>query len=235
MTPEQTAKFEEQVEEAMLGQQVLLGVVGVDVPVLRLISKVSPKFQMGVGIYIIMLDNNGFIVFHPSIKRELTNAAVDSKGTSQSIDLEKFEIPINNTEEFQKLEHEMIDEVTSNITLENWKREGLRVTRRKTEYVYTSVDNSPFSVAIASPNSFGRFYIDLPPSKEAEYTKKIEQLVKNNNVYETMISVYNCSYKFEKLTAKITQPNLYADFCIAYLFQDLSQVNFFLFFNVDIG
>ena len=30
-------------------QQVLLGVVGVDVPVLRLISKVSPKYQMGVG------------------------------------------------------------------------------------------------------------------------------------------------------------------------------------------
>ncbi len=203
---------------------MLLGVVGVDVPVLRMISKVSPKFQMGVGIYIIMLDNNGFIVFHPSIKRELSNAAVDSKGTSQSIDMEKFEIPINNTEEFQKLEHDMIDELTNNITLENWKREGLRVTRRKTEYVYTSVDNSPFSVAIASPNSFGRFYIDLPPSKEIEYSKKIEQLVDEGNVYDTMISVYNCSYQFEKLTAKITNPTLYADFCISYLFQDPSQV-----------
>lgn len=224
MTPEETIKFEELVQESLKEQSVLLGVVGVDVPVLRLISKVSPKFQMGVGIYIIMLDNNGFIVFHPSIKRELSNAAVDSKGTSQSIDIEKFEIPINNTEEFQKLEHEMIDEVTNNITLENWKREGLRVTRRKTEYVYTSVDNSPFSVAIASPNSFGRYYIDLPPSKEPHYTRQINKLVQEGNVYETLISVYNCSYNFTRLTAKITNPSLYSDFCISYLFQDTSQV-----------
>ena len=56
-------------DEVIKKQQVLLGVVGVDIPVLRLISKVSPKYQMGVGIYIIMLDNNGFIVFHPSIKK----------------------------------------------------------------------------------------------------------------------------------------------------------------------
>ena len=36
-------------DEIIREQQVLLGVVGVDVPVLRLISKVSPKYQMGVG------------------------------------------------------------------------------------------------------------------------------------------------------------------------------------------
>ncbi|RNA43662.1 voltage-dependent calcium channel subunit alpha-2 delta-3 isoform X2 [Brachionus plicatilis] len=103
-------------------QDVLLGVVGVDVPVLKLISKVSPKYQMGVGIYIIMLDNNGFIVFHPSIKKEITNN-FNVKGTSNSIDLDRFEIPIDNGEEFEMLEHEMIDEKTGNKTLNNWKRE----------------------------------------------------------------------------------------------------------------
>lgn len=61
-------------DEIIRKQQVLLGVVGVDVPVLRLIAKVSPKYQMGVGIYIIMLDNNGFIVFHPSIKKVNPNS-----------------------------------------------------------------------------------------------------------------------------------------------------------------
>jgi hypothetical protein len=59
----------EKAEHEIRKQQVLLGVVGIDVPVLRLISKVSPKYQMGVGIYIIMIDNNGFVVFHPSIKK----------------------------------------------------------------------------------------------------------------------------------------------------------------------
>lgn len=60
-------------------EQVLLGVVGLDVSVLKLISKVSPKFQMGVGIYMIMIDNNGFIVFHPSIKQQIALNS-DSKG-----------------------------------------------------------------------------------------------------------------------------------------------------------
>ena len=92
-------------------QQVLLGIVGVDVPVLRLISKVSPKYQMGVGIYIIMLDNNGYLVFHPSIKKEITKDDFNFKGSSHSIDLNKFEIPIDNDEEFEHLEHEMIDQV----------------------------------------------------------------------------------------------------------------------------
>ena len=110
--------------EMIRNQDVLLGVVGVDVPVLKLISKVSPKYQMGVGIYIIMLDNNGFIVFHPSIKKEITNN-FNVKGTSNSIDMDRFEIPIDNDEEFELLEHEMIDEKTGNKTLDNWKREGI--------------------------------------------------------------------------------------------------------------
>lgn len=67
-------------DDILRKQQVLLGVVGVDVPVLRLISKVSPKYQMGVGIYIIMLDNNGFIVFHPSIKKEIASNDFNFKG-----------------------------------------------------------------------------------------------------------------------------------------------------------
>jgi hypothetical protein len=60
-------------------EQLLLGVVGLDVSVLKLISTVSPKFKMGVGIYMIMIDNNGFIVYHPSIKQQIALDS-DSKG-----------------------------------------------------------------------------------------------------------------------------------------------------------
>ncbi len=215
-------ELEIRIEETLEHQQVLLGVVGVDVPVLRLISKVSPKYQMGVGIYIIMIDNNGFIVFHPSIRRELQNAAADSKGTSASIDIEKFEIPVENEYEYEQLEHDMIDEITGNVTLENWKREGMRVQRRRTEYVYTSVHNTPFSVAIASPSSFGRFYIDLPPTKDIEYENDLKKIVKNR--YESLIQLYNCSYNHTRLTEKILNPKLYSDYCIRYLFTDKDQV-----------
>ena len=209
-------------DEIIREQQVLLGVVGVDVPVLRLISKVSPKYQMGVGIYIIMLDNNGFIVFHPSIKKEITTSDFNFKGSSHSIDLDKFEIPINNDAEFEELEHEMIDQKTSNKTLDNWKREGLRVIRRRTEYVYTPVSKTPFSVAIASPNSFGRFYIDLPSEKETDYEKRLKDLMKDK--FETNIQLYNCTYTYSRLAEKILNPKQYTDYCIRYLFQDKDQV-----------
>jgi len=206
-------------------QQVLLGVVGVDVPVLKLISKVSPKYQMGAGIYLIMIDNNGFIVYHPSIKQEIANSGLDSKGSSQSIDIEKFEIPILNDDEFDHLEHEMIDEMTGNITLENWKRDGLRVIRRRTEYVYTSVDDTPFSVAIASPSSFGRYYIDLPRDKEQYYNKKIEEIRKERR-FGTNIQLYNCTYRFNTLSNHLVKikENTPNDYCIRYLLQDLDQV-----------
>ena len=214
----------ENAEKEIRKQQVLLGVVGVDVPVLRLISKVSPKYQMGVGIYIIMLDNNGFIVFHPSIKKEITTSDFNFKGSSHSIDLDKFEIPINNDAEFEELEHEMIDQKTSKKTLDNWKREGLRVIRRRTEYVYTPVSKTPFSVAIASPSSFGRYYIDLPSEKEADYEKKLREFKEKEIKFESLIQLYNCSYTYTRLTERLTNPKQLSDYCIRYLFMDRDQV-----------
>jgi hypothetical protein len=178
---------------------------------------------MGVGIYIIMLDNNGFIVFHPSIRKELgQNTEGNHKGTSASIDLDRFEIPIDNDDQFEELEHEMIDQKTANMTLDNWKREGFRVIRRRTEYVYTPVSRTPFSVAIASPNSFGRFYIDLPSRKEKDYEKQIRELVRNR--YESNIQLYNCSYNYTRLSEKILNPRQYSDYCIKYVFSDPDQV-----------
>jgi hypothetical protein len=211
-------------EKEMRTQQVLLGVVGIDVPVLRLISKVSPKYQMGVGIYIIMLDNNGFIVYHPSIKKEIAMSAFDFKGTSHSIDMNKFEIPIGNEEEFEELEHEMIDQITSNKTLENWKREGLRVIRRKTEYVFTSVFKTPFSVAIASPSSFGRYYIDLPSERESDYVEQLKEILQKKQIPTSSIQLYNCSYSYNRMLEKLLNPKQNLDFCIRYLHEDIDQV-----------
>lgn len=209
-------------EKEMRKHQVLLGVVGIDVPVLRLISRVSPKYQMGVGIYLIMLDNNGFIVFHPSIKKEIADSQFDYKGTSSSIDLDRFEIPIHNDEEFEALEHDMIDQIlTSNYTLDNWKREGLRVIRRRTEYVFAPVSKTPFSVALASPSSFGRYYIDIPREKEKDYEADLKELVKKR--FDTLIQLYNCTYNYQKLADRIISPKQFNDYCIKYLFQDADQ------------
>ena len=218
-------KNDDRIEKAyrlIRNQQLLLGVVGVDVPVLRLISKVSPKYQMGVGIYIIMLDNNGFIVYHPSIKQEIAMSMYDFKGTSHSIDLDKFEIPIDNEKEFEDFEHEMIDQKTNAKILDNWKREGLRVIKRKTEYVYTPILNTPFSVTIASPSSFGRFYIHLPHKLHSDFNQRIKRMDKKR--YESLIQVYNCTYSVIKLSERLLNQKGHFDYCIRYLSQDQDQI-----------
>ena len=174
-----------------------------------------------------MIDNNGFIVFHPSIKKEIATSQLDFKGTSHSVDLDKFEIPIHNDDEFEELEHEMIDGKTSNMTLDNWKREGLRVVKRRTEYVYTPVEKTPFRVAIASPNSFGRYYIELPFVKEKDYEKILEDLEQPGNAkFDTNIQLYNCSYTYSRLSDRITfdPTKQINDFCIRYLSKDREQV-----------
>ncbi len=136
--------------------------------------------------------------------------------------MDRFEIPIDNEDQFELLEHEMIDRNTNNMTLDNWKREGLRVIRRRTEYVYTPVSKSPFSVAIASPSSFGRYYIDLPSEKGKLYETQVRILMKNR--YESNIQLYNCTYNYTRLSEKILAPHQYTDYCIRYLFQDTDQV-----------
>ena len=139
--------------------------------------------------------------------------------------MQRFEIPINNYADFEMLEHEMIDEITNMKTLENWKRQGSRIVRRKTEYVYTSVLNTPFAVAIASPSSFGRYYIDLPSKASSGYEAKIK-LIRSDptKVFNTSIQLYNCSYNYRGLAEKLLNPKNYNDFCIKYLFADQDQV-----------
>ena len=119
--------------------------------------------------------------------------------------------------------------MTSNKTLNNWKREGLRVIRRRTEYVYTPVARSPFSVAIASPLSFGRYYIDLPSDKEADYEQEMRELVLTDtakNMFFSNVQLYNCSYSYVRLSERLVAAprQSTADYCIRYLYQDIDQV-----------
>lgn len=136
--------------------------------------------------------------------------------------MDRFEIPIDNEKEFEDFEHEMIDQLTSSCILDNWKREGLRVIRRRTEYVYTPVSKTPFSVALASPSSFGRYYIDIPRVKEKDFEAKLRILMSNKK-FDSNIQLYNCSYSFHKLAERTINRTFIFDFCIKYLFQDDDQ------------
>ena len=168
---------------------------------------------MGVGLYLIMLDNNGYVVYHPSIRQILDNDETHSqKRASHSIDLDTFEIPISSQEVFDLMIHEIIDGKSNKMTLLNWKRDGSRLLRRVTEYVYAPIFNTPFSIILASPNSFGHFYIKAIDQPEF-YDQRVKGLFYSD--VKTFIQLLNCTYTFYDFVKKTTIKLDRSDSCIS--------------------
>ncbi|CAF4650841.1 unnamed protein product, partial [Rotaria socialis] len=48
-------------------ENILLGAVGVDIPV-KLLQEFSPKYRLGVHAYSFMINHNGYLMFHPDLR-----------------------------------------------------------------------------------------------------------------------------------------------------------------------
>ncbi|UJR35966.1 hypothetical protein I4U23_028707 [Adineta vaga] len=70
---------------------ILLGAVGVDIPV-KLLQEFSPKYRLGVHGYSFMINHNGYLMFHPDLRPVL---GPYRKQNYHSIDLDMVEIPEN--------------------------------------------------------------------------------------------------------------------------------------------
>ncbi|XP_006825818.1 voltage-dependent calcium channel subunit alpha-2/delta-3-like, partial [Saccoglossus kowalevskii] len=78
-----------------LKQGILLGVVGVDVPVFELL-KLTPPYKLGVNGYSFAITNNGYLLFHPDL-RPLYGPDDKLKPNYNSVDL--AEVELSDTEE----------------------------------------------------------------------------------------------------------------------------------------
>jgi len=188
----------------LLNQQVLLGVVGLDVPVLPLITDTSCRFRMNAGVYLIMLDSNGYVVYHPSIRAETVGKEITSfTGVAFNIDLDRFEIPIENHSGFLKLEHDMVDRKSGQKSLLVWKRCANRLVRRYTSFSFMPIPKTPFVIAIASPVSFGRHRLELNHRHEPGfYDAKLMTLLQTT-IVNTAVQFGDCVYEFNLLAYEL--------------------------------
>ncbi|XP_033343038.1 voltage-dependent calcium channel subunit stolid isoform X1 [Megalopta genalis] len=146
----------------------LLGIVGTDVPVEE-IQKLVPPYKLGVNGYSFIVDNNGRVLYHPDL-RPLQPSNVDYEETLKpayvSVDLSEVELaeydgpshPLNNSL-LLDLRHDMIDqkEGETNFAIKIHYDDMRRVTIRRHNYFYKSIEGTPFSLGLALPDGYGMF------------------------------------------------------------------------------
>ncbi|XP_037091167.1 voltage-dependent calcium channel subunit alpha-2/delta-3-like [Pollicipes pollicipes] len=143
----------------------LLGVAGTDVP-LSDIQKHAPPHKLGVNGYSFLVDNNGYVLYHPDLRpvhREATKQFQEIlKPNYNTVDLAEVEIvdndePRSNDTKLFMLRKDMIDRQKAETSL--YVRQHLddmkRVIKRRQKYYYHPVDSTPFSLGIALPDRYG--------------------------------------------------------------------------------
>ncbi|XP_070573323.1 voltage-dependent calcium channel subunit alpha-2/delta-3-like isoform X4 [Ptychodera flava] len=139
-----------------LDQGILLGVVGVDVPVFELL-KLTPPYKLGVNGYSFAVTNNGYLLFHPDI-RPLYGPDDSLKTNYNSVDLAEVEL----SDERDELRTAMVNRTTGSLTMEvKLHLSNLqRATTRSHSYYYTDLKDTPFSLGIVLVNDYGQFIIE---------------------------------------------------------------------------
>ncbi|XP_033343040.1 voltage-dependent calcium channel subunit stolid isoform X2 [Megalopta genalis] len=145
----------------------LLGIVGTDVPVEE-IQKLVPPYKLGVNGYSFIVDNNGRVLYHPDLRPLPSNVDYEEtlKPAYVSVDLSEVELaeydgpshPLNNSL-LLDLRHDMIDqkEGETNFAIKIHYDDMRRVTIRRHNYFYKSIEGTPFSLGLALPDGYGMF------------------------------------------------------------------------------
>ncbi|XP_043216058.1 voltage-dependent calcium channel subunit alpha-2/delta-3-like isoform X3 [Amphibalanus amphitrite] len=144
----------------------LLGVAGTDVP-LSDIQKHAPPYRLGVNGYSFIIDNNGYILYHPDMRpvhREATKQFQEIlKPTYKTVDLAEVEIvdvdqPRFNHSKLFELRKGMIDgsKAQHSIQVRQHLDNMKRVIKRRQKYFYTPLRPTPFSLAIVLPEGYGK-------------------------------------------------------------------------------
>ncbi|XP_067041967.1 voltage-dependent calcium channel subunit alpha-2/delta-2-like [Acropora muricata] len=160
-----------------------LGVMGTDVP-LQYLQNLMLHPLVGPGSYLFAIDNNGMIVFHPRLKT-VYGYLQDPPG----VDLLDVESAPNGTG-IDELRKAMIDTIRvteephgsgpGNQSLEVYDLsvDELRVDKRIMNYYYDGVEETPFSVGMATPKLGYSYTTGL--TEEQVMRELHKQLLKEN-------------------------------------------------------
>lgn len=145
----------------------LLGVVGTDVALPQLEGSV-PRSEVGVNGYGFVINNNGFVLFHPGLDREKD---------PPNIALDQVEF---NSSQAKELMREMISRKTGKMTFINRviSSNKRRISwSEEFHYFYSPIADTSFSAAVAIPKSSLNFSVDYPLDDKEVLKSKSDEFV----------------------------------------------------------
>ncbi|CAF2540699.1 unnamed protein product [Rotaria sp. Silwood2] len=171
-------------------ETILLGAVGVDIPV-KLLQEFSPKYRLGVHAYAFMINHNGYLMFHPDLRPVL---GPYRKQNYHSIDLDMVEIPDKLMKFVHPLPASKIQKIRKDMVLSIANRRSARVKKHlddmrrieevEQKYYYATLgdkESNPFSLGIAVRFPYGEFHVrTIEP--EAEKVKTALRFILQRNV-----------------------------------------------------
>ncbi|KAK3512976.1 hypothetical protein QTP70_033865 [Hemibagrus guttatus] len=145
-------------------QGILLGVVGIDIPIQDLMKTV-PKHKLGIHGYAFAVNNNGYILMHPDLRHLYQNGQKRWKAHYSSVDLS--EVEWEDTDNY--LRNAMVNRKTGTFSMEVKRTvdRGKRVLSMHNDYYFTDIRGTPYSVGVALSRGHGKHFFKGNVSLEA--------------------------------------------------------------------
>lgn len=164
---------------------LLLGVAGTDVPIEE-IYKLTLPYKLGVNGYSFIVSNNGYVLLHPDLRpaelvMEEGKPVRILKDNYNSVDFAEVEQldtdngPRDPPPELMELRRRIIDaklvDSMLDVPVKFHYDERRRVSQEKQDYYFAALPNTPFSLGLVLPSSYGKTWIKV--GDQVEFNKHI--------------------------------------------------------------
>uniref|UniRef100_A0A182QGK0 VWFA domain-containing protein n=1 Tax=Anopheles farauti TaxID=69004 RepID=A0A182QGK0_9DIPT len=137
----------------------ILGVAGADVPIAEIKKYLKPHL-LGVNGYAFIVTNNGYILTHPDFRPVFQDILKPAYNTVDMIEVELTDDD-QGPREFNIMLLNMRESIINQSTGAKWIRvkyhfdEMKRVSRTKRQYYWTPIKNTPFTLVVTYPETYG--------------------------------------------------------------------------------
>ncbi|XP_053674579.1 voltage-dependent calcium channel subunit alpha-2/delta-3 [Anopheles nili] len=137
----------------------ILGVAGADVPIAEIKKYLKPHL-LGVNGYAFIVTNNGYILTHPDFRPVFQDILKPAYNTVDMIEVELTDDD-QGPREFNNMLLNMRESIINQSTGAKWISvkyhfdEMKRVSRTKRQYYWTPIKNTPFTLVVTYPETYG--------------------------------------------------------------------------------
>ncbi|KRT83163.1 VWA domain-containing protein [Oryctes borbonicus] len=151
----------------LVGDVQLLGVAGTDVTVSS-IRQLTFPYKLGVNAHGFIVTNNGYVLMHPGLRPMFKKKATPNYNSIDFTEVQQLDDgskPRQLATILLDLRAKLISGnrgVMRDIPLKYHYNNMQRVSREAFDFYYRKIKNTPFTMALALPNRFGYYAVQVP-------------------------------------------------------------------------